>query len=53
MILDSLLVLDKNEESRKIIIQILVKTGMENIAVGKNKPVDPGIFKKTYVNSYF
>lgn len=49
MFLDSL-VLDKNGESRKIIIQMPVKTGIEKIAVGKNKPVDLGIFKKVYVN---
>lgn len=50
MFWDSLLALEENEESRKMVIQISVKTDMEEIAIGKNKPVDPGIFKKAYVN---
>lgn len=33
-----------------MVIQISVKNDMEEVTVGKNKPVDPGIFKTAYVS---
>lgn len=33
-----------------MVIQISVKNDTEENTVGKNKPVDPGIFKTAYVS---
>lgn len=49
----SFLALEENEESRKMVTQMSVKTDMEEISIGKKKPVDSGVFKKAYVNQYF